>query len=900
MIQATSAVIAGVNYLYPLTTATLFTIKSIFNWWIQPTAEKCRKEKNCQLQRKIGLCLLSVCILTYIFQAILHLYHAFAQKGWWAPQHEILGLLASIAVWGTICIRLQGSQQTTWSPYFLSFLVGLGFETAICILSLPAKTTSDLFDVLALSARGARIAGFVFLVATTISVAIKPEISESNDDEERQSLLGDNADANAQYGAVSSNDVNPEPEDRDKKIKELQQKRLEELGVLGYIKEFKIFLPCLWPGKNWKIQFCLLVMIIHLLVERCFNILVPRQVGIITDKLASGSPPWKAIALWILFKYLNGYACFGIIESVAEIHVRNFSKRKISALAFSHLMNLPMSFHHDKDSGEVLRSVDQGAALIDLLKVTMFEVSPVVLDVFISLFYITHLFDAYMASIVMLVGAIYVYISFKVTAINQIKRRAYSEKSREEYKTLYESISNWETVAYFNRVPHEEQRYNEIVDKSIGSYMTYFMASCWGYALQTLVLTIGLLSASFLAAYQITIGEKPVGSYVFLVMYWSTMIGPLARLNYSWKQITSTLVDAERLLQLMQTKPTVVERENAPDLHWPEGEVKFDDVDFSYDPRKQTLKGISFTAAPGQTLAFVGETGGGKSTTLKLLMRFYDVSSGSISIGGQDLRDVTLGSLREAIGTVPQDPSMFNQTIMENVRYAKLDATDDQVMEACRAAAVHNKIMGFPNKYKSKVGERGVKLSGGELQRIAIARIFLKNPSIVLLDEATSAVDSSIEAQIQSAFKKLSKGRTTFVVAHRLSTIVDADLIIVIDHGEIIERGTHNELIAHGGKYFELWTKQTAGKSSKASSITITDTPPADEDLLNDDKSLEAYNDNLKKNIATECAKMETQGKAQVLLEDEAQGVAADGEDAAVPEGPEQHGSVAKDDKTVL
>lgn len=290
---------------------------------------------------------------------------------------------------------------------------------------------------------------------------------------------------------------------------------------------------------------------------------------------------------------------------------------------------------------------------------------------------------------------------------------------------------------------------------------------------------------------------------------------PLSSLAYSWRRISSTLVDAERLLQLIQSKPSVENRAEASTLEVSAGRVEFKDVDFSYDSRKQTIQGLNFVAEPGQTIAFVGETGGGKSTTLKLLFRFYDVTSGSICIDGQDIRDVTLDSLREVIGIVPQDPALFNQTVMENVRYARLDAKNDEIIEACKAAAVHDKIMSFPDGYKSKVGERGVKLSGGELQRIAIARIFLKNPQIVLLDEATSAVDSSIESQIQAAFKKLSKGRTTFVIAHRLSTIMEADTIIVIDQGKILEKGTHDELLQnHAGKYSELWSKQTAGKGS--------------------------------------------------------------------------------------
>jgi len=303
-------------------------------------------------------------------------------------------------------------------------------------------------------------------------------------------------------------------------------------------------------------------------------------------------------------------------------------------------------------------------------------------------------------------------------------------------------------------------------------------------------------------------------------------------MSYSYRHISSSLIDAERLLQLLNTKPTVPDRENAQDLVVKTGNVEFKDVDFAYDPRKQVIKKVGFSVEGGKTVAFVGETGGGKSTILKLLFRFYDVTNGTILIDGQDLRSVTLSSLRDSLGLVPQDPALFNQTIRQNVRYARLDASDAEIEEACRAASIHNDIVSFPDGYNSKVGERGVRLSGGQLQRIAIARVLLKNPKIVMLDEATSAIDSAIEAQIQEAFKRLSKGRTTFVIAHRLSTIVEADQILVIDKGEVIERGTHSELLEVGGKYCELWTKQTAGTLSTLGSKAGSKAPSTNELLI--------------------------------------------------------------------
>ena len=282
--------------------------------------------------------------------------------------------------------------------------------------------------------------------------------------------------------------------------------------------------------------------------------------------------------------------------------------------------------------------------------------------------------------------------------------------------------------------------------------------------------------------------------------------GPLNTLSSAHRELMGNLVDAEQLLELFKTRPTV--RDGPDELFLKKAQVDFNQVKFSYDGQKQILGGISFHVKAGQTVALIGESGGGKSTILKLLFRFYDVTEGSILIDGQDIRNVTLESLRKCIGVVPQDPSLFNDTIMSNVRYAKLDATDEEIVEACRAAAIHDKIMTFTNGYMSKVGEHGVKLSGGELQRIAIARAILKNPDIILLDEATSSVDSETEGKIQAALDKLSENRTTFIVAHRLSTIVDADLVLVIKEGAILEQGPPAELLKSKGKYYNLWAKQ--------------------------------------------------------------------------------------------
>jgi ABC-type multidrug transport system fused ATPase/permease subunit len=320
---------------------------------------------------------------------------------------------------------------------------------------------------------------------------------------------------------------------------------------------------------------------------------------------------------------------------------------------------------------------------------------------------------------------------------------------------------------------------------------------------------MGFLGCSFLTMREVALGRKPIGNFVTFTIYWGLMISPLQTIAWSYQNLTSTLIDAERLLQLLQTSPSVKEREDCSELRVGQGKVEFRNVSFAYTPQKDAVKRLNFEVLQGTTIALVGESGAGKSTLFGLLLRSFDPTEGSIVIDGQELSSVSLSSLREAIGVVPQDPGLFNTSILQNIQYANQKASNEEVEDACKAAAIHEKIMSLPSKYNTVIGERGVQLSGGQRQRIAIARVLVKKPRIVLLDEATSAVDSLTEEKVQEAFKNLGAGRTMFVIAHRLSTTINADQILVMHNGEIIESGRHEELLAKKGKYFELWDSQT-------------------------------------------------------------------------------------------
>lgn len=802
-------------------------------------------------RRRVAMICASALLVGYIAEVLYYLSRSLADLQYTAPQHAAIRCLGSILVWIPLTSSIVTGTTFIWHPYFGSFAVQFSFETTTCLLQKFTQPLDDHYSQVPLGISIARTFACLVLLIDAFIILISNKKEKGTEDEE-QSLLGApangsgtangsaTANGHAGYGSIeqpsSEDDDDDEAPTQDKEIKEQQSKRLEEQGGwFGYLKSFMVFLPYLWPKDDWRIMLALFLRLLHLVQGRALNLLEPRQLGIITNKITQGAQemPWTDIGLWTLYRWINSYSGFGIIDNFAETYIGNQAFERITILAYKHLMSLSMDFHTSKDSGEVLKAVEQASSLNSLIELVLFEVFPIFVDLIIAIYYVTHLFDAYMAFLVLFMGLAYVWLGLYFTTWSQARRRVYVAKQRTENTTVNETVHNWQTVAYFNRAPYETERYRENIRSTIMAHYAYYFRSVGGHATQDLLMTFGFTACCIFAIHQIINGGKPVGNLITFIMYWSTMMSPLYMMSYSYRHISSSLIDAERLLQLLNTKPSVSDKEDAKDLVVKTGKVEFKEVDFAYDVRKQVIGNVNFTVEGGKTLAFVGETGGGKSTMLKLLFRFYDVTNGSIMIDGQDLRSVTLSSIRDSIGLVPQDPALFNQTIRQNVRYAKLDASDSEIEDACRAAAIHNDIISFPDGYNSKVGERGVRLSGGQLQRIAIARVLLKNPKIVMLDEATSAIDSAIEAQIQEAFRKLSRGRTTFVIAHRLSTIVDADCILVVEKGEIIERGTHPELIARGGKYWELWSKQTAGNASAAASakdeILIDVTAPAEE-----------------------------------------------------------------------
>jgi ABC-type transport system involved in Fe-S cluster assembly fused permease/ATPase subunit len=382
---------------------------------------------------------------------------------------------------------------------------------------------------------------------------------------------------------------------------------------------------------------------------------------------------------------------------------------------------------------------------------------------------------------------------------------------------------SYETVKYFNAEAYEFNRYREAVEKyQVAEYKVLFSLNIMNIT-QNMVFMIGLLVTGFIAAWQVANGEQKVGKFVVLITYMGQLQSPLNFFGTLYKTIQSAMINSERMLELFKEQPTVADREGAKGLPTCQGQLRFQDVHFSYDQREPALTGLDFYCTPGTTTAFVGESGGGKSTIFRLLYRFYNTLSGSIQVDGHDVEELTINSVRSHIGVVPQDTVLFNETLMYNLRYANTDATDEQVYEACRAASIHDKIMTFPDKYGTKVGERGLRLSGGEKQRVAIARTILKDPRIIMLDEATAALDTETEQHIQEAFTRLAHGRTMLIIAHRLSTITHADQILVLHKGRIQERGTHEELLERNGHYSAMWKKQIRAQRAAEQAKVLKD-----------------------------------------------------------------------------
>jgi len=593
-------------------------------------------------------------------------------------------------------------------------------------------------------------------------------------------------------------------------------------------------LPYMWPKKSVGLQLRVVMCVVLLIGVRVTNVFVPIYSKKIVDGLAEKIFVWQLILAFVGLKLLQGGATgasgiLNILRSFLWIRVSQYTTREIQVGVFRHLHGLSLRWHISRKTGEVLRVMDRGTQSINsLLNYIIFSILPTMVDIVIAVAYFSSEFNLWFGLIVFLTMAVYLTITITITEWRTKFRREMNKNDNEQRTKAVDSLLNFETVKYYNAESYEINRYQDAILKYQGTEWTVMATLSFLNFAQSFIMNGGLLAGSLLAGYMVSEDTKTVGDYVLFGTYIMQLMGPLNWLGTLYRVIQESFVNMENMLDLMDEPIEVSDVSNAPDLITTRGKIEFKDVTFYYTPERPILKNISFEVNPGDTVAIVGPTGSGKTTIMRLLFRFFDVKEGSIHFDGQNICHVTQNSLRKHIGVVPQDTVLFNDTIEENIKYAKPGASLDEVKSASKLAEIHDKIMQFPDGYDTVVGERGLKLSGGEKQRVAIARTLLKSPMIILLDEATSALDSATEKNIQSALNQICSNRTTLVVAHRLSTIKNANLILVLKDGEIVQRGSHETLLEMGGVYKELWDQQDKKGETK--------------DLTKEDKSNDIVN----------------------------------------------------------
>ncbi|MCB1694381.1 MAG: ABC transporter ATP-binding protein/permease [Pseudomonadales bacterium] len=576
-------------------------------------------------------------------------------------------------------------------------------------------------------------------------------------------------------------------------------------------------LPFLWPRDQPTMRLRVVLALGCLILGRSANVYGPIVLKDLIDgleHLVRGSATEQAMsaltglallyAVMVLLPGLLTEIRAAIFTPVSESAQRTFGLK-----VFRHLHELSMRFHLDRRTGGLSRAIERGtAALQQITGLFAFNIAPTLFEILFVCLYLASGYPLkYVAVILVAVGA---YIAFTLLFTEwrtKFRRQMIAQESRATTIGV-DSLLNFETVKYFGNEKYEANRY----DDALREYMTAAVKSQNTLGIlnggQLLVRVFCQLAILVLAIGDYADGNLTTGEVVMLNTFMLQLFIPLGFLGSSYRMIRQALIDMEFMFQLLDLTPEIQEQPGATPLVVSRGKVRFEQVSFGYDAARQVINDVSFTIAPGTTTAIVGLSGAGKSTLSRLLYRFYDVTAGRVTIDGQDVRQVTQESLRSAVGIVPQDTVLFNDTIRYNIRYGRPDASDEEVAGAARLASIHHFIEALPGGYDTRVGERGLKLSGGEKQRVAIARTVLKDPPVLVLDEATSALDVGTEREIQSALREVSRDRTTMVIAHRLSTIIHADQILVLDAGRIIERGTHAELVAEGGAYAQMWQKQ--------------------------------------------------------------------------------------------
>ena len=579
-------------------------------------------------------------------------------------------------------------------------------------------------------------------------------------------------------------------------------------------------LPYLWPN-NVGLRLRVVVSLLCMMLGIAATFYFPLLMGQVTDQLTV--KPAAAIAIGLTLALIGAYAisrilmqAFGQLRDGIFAKVLYHAMREVAVQTFAHIHTLSLRFHLERKTGGLSRVIDRGIKGIDnLLSFALFSIFPTIFQLLAFEIYMVVKLDWMIAAVTLAMVVAYTWFTFAITRWRIAFRREMNQSDTDANTKAVDSLLNFETVKYFGNEGHETRRFDKSMEKySAASIQSQISLSVLNTG-QAAIMALGMGAVMILTALGIKAGRFTVGDFVMANAMLLQLYQPLNLLGTVYREITQGLVDMDAMFRLLRRPQEVIDKPGAKPLVVTGGAIAFDNVVFSYDPERIVLKGISFTVPAGKTVAVVGPSGAGKSTISRILYRFYDIKSGSVTIDGQDIRNITQASLRAAIGIVPQDTVLFNDTVKYNIAYGRIGANENEIKEAARLAQIDKFIVELPLGYESMVGERGLKLSGGEKQRVAIARTILKNPPILLLDEATSALDTGTEREIQGALNQVSRGRTTLVIAHRLSTVIDADEILVLDHGQIIERGRHGELLAMNGHYASMWNKQREAAAAR-------------------------------------------------------------------------------------
>jgi len=595
--------------------------------------------------------------------------------------------------------------------------------------------------------------------------------------------------------------------------------------------------PYIWPSDRADLKMRVVWSMVLLLIAKLTTLAVPFTFKWAIDALTGAdtapvqSSNWK---MWLIASPLIMTLSYGGMRIVMAVltqwrdgifaRVAMHAVRKLAYLTFVHMHELSLRFHLERKTGGLTRVLERGRLGIEVIvRMVILQLAPTVVEVSLLMGVLLWQFDWRYVLVTMITVVIFMYYTYIATEWRIEIRRKMNDSDTEANTKAIDSLLNYETVKYFNSEQREATRYDRSMERyERASVKTYTSLAVLNTG-QAIIFTAGLTATMLMCAIGVRSGKNTVGDFVMVNAMMIQLYQPLNFMGMVYREIKQAVIDIEKMFGVLSRTQEVKDIPGARPLVVTSGHVRFDDVRFSYDPERPILKGLSFEVPAGKTVAIVGPSGAGKSTISRLLFRLYDVSGGKILIDGQDIRNVTQDSLRASIGMVPQDTVLFNDTIRYNIRYGRWDATDAEVEQAAQLAQIDGFIRTSPMGYETQVGERGLKLSGGEKQRVAIARTVLKAPPILLLDEATSALDSHTEQEIQDALERVSRNRTSLVIAHRLSTIVGADEIIVLDQGRIAERGTHSQLLATSGLYASMWNRQREAQEAREKLARIAD-----------------------------------------------------------------------------